>query len=179
MKTFNPVRLVVGAIAVLMAVAVAVPIATAQEDKPAQILITNVNVWDGTSDVLANGQSVLVEGNLIKQVGPSISAPGDATVIDGGGRTLIPGLIDVHTHLSLHGDLFQIRNEQNWRFLRADERGIRHADPRIQGAFEVFHAPGNLEAGNVCECSNCGDVGPHDESVQGRAVGRHHGRRIR
>ncbi len=91
----------------------------AQEKAPTQVLITNVNVWDGTSDGLKNGQSVLVEGNLIKQVGVNISAPADATVIDGGGRTLMPGLIEAHAHLSLHGNLFQIRNDFNWMYVGA------------------------------------------------------------
>ena len=54
--------------------------ALAQDAAPPQTLITNVSVWDGTSDALAIGQSVLVEGNLIKQVGPNISAPSGATV---------------------------------------------------------------------------------------------------
>jgi imidazolonepropionase-like amidohydrolase len=91
----------------------------AEKEAPTQILITNVDVWDGTSDELAIGQSVLVEGNLIKQVGSNIDAPGGATVIDGGGRTLIPGLIEAHAHLSLHGDLFQIRNDFNWMYIGA------------------------------------------------------------
>jgi imidazolonepropionase-like amidohydrolase len=84
-----------------------------------QVLFTNVNVWDGTSDDLKKGYSVLVEDNLIKQVGANISAPSGATVIDGGGRTLIPGLIEAHAHLSLHGDLFQIRNDFNWMYVGA------------------------------------------------------------
>jgi hypothetical protein len=45
--------------------------------------VPNVNVFDGTSDSLANDMNVLVEGNLIKEISSSaISAPG-ATVIDG------------------------------------------------------------------------------------------------
>ena len=62
------------------------------QDAPTRTLITNVNVWDGTSDALRTGQDVLIEGNLIVQVGAGIRAPG-ATVIDGGGGTLMPGLI--------------------------------------------------------------------------------------
>ena len=102
-----------------LSVTFAAPWAIAQDDEPAQTLITNVNVWDGTSAALANGQSVLVEGNLIKQVGSDIRAPAGATVIDGGGRTLMPGLIEAHAHLSLHGDLFQIRNDQDWMYIGA------------------------------------------------------------
>jgi len=77
-------------------------VASAQEDKPKpQVLFTNVNVFDGKSDELAVGQDVLVEGNLIKQIGKGLKADANATVIDGGGRTLMPGLIDAHVHLNM------------------------------------------------------------------------------
>jgi len=81
----------------------ALPIAlqAQEEEPPQQVLITNVNVWDGTSDGLMNGVDVLVTDNLISEVGGSISPPSGATVIDGGGRTLIPGLIEMHSHLSI------------------------------------------------------------------------------
>lgn len=69
----------------------------AQEKKPQQILFKNVNVFDGFSDKLKKNMSVLVEGNVIKQVETSIEAPG-AFVVDAGGRTMTPGLIDMHTH---------------------------------------------------------------------------------
>ncbi len=72
--------------------------ASAQEQVPQQILITNVSVWDGTSDSATAGVEVLIEGNKIKQVAENISA-NDATVIDGKGGTLIPGLIDSHQHI--------------------------------------------------------------------------------
>ena len=64
------------------------------------ILFTNVQVFDGVNGSL-KPRDVLVEDNLIKEVGRSISAPEGATVIDGGGRTLLPGLIDSHTHFNL------------------------------------------------------------------------------
>lgn len=90
----------------------------AQDQVPAQTLFTNVHIFDGFSEVRMAG-NVLVEGNLIKQVSAeAINAPG-ATVIDGGGGTLMPGLIEAHAHLSLHGDLFQIRNELNWMYVGA------------------------------------------------------------
>lgn len=73
--------------------------ATAQDEAPVRTLFTNVNVFDGFADELAMNTDVLIEGNHIVEVGPNLSAPG-ATVIDGGGRTLTPGLIDMHTHLT-------------------------------------------------------------------------------
>ena len=78
------------------------PLSAAEQKVKPQTLFTNVNVFDGESETLAEGMSVLVEGNLIKEVaGGEIEAREDATVIDGGGRTLMPGLIDSHVHFNI------------------------------------------------------------------------------
>jgi imidazolonepropionase-like amidohydrolase len=45
---------------------------------------------------------VLVRGDRIVEVGPTVNRPAEADVIDLGGRTLLPGLIDAHVHLFLH-----------------------------------------------------------------------------
>ena len=74
----------------------------AAKEAPTQILITNVNVWDGTSDSLKLKTDVLIEGNKIKKVAKGIKAEG-ANVIDGKGYTVTPGLIDMHQHLTLNG----------------------------------------------------------------------------
>ena len=66
------------------------------------VLITNVSVWDGTSDKTVKAD-VLVENNLIKQVGLNIKAPKGANVVDGKGGYVTPGLIDMHQHLMLNG----------------------------------------------------------------------------
>ncbi|MGI9343700.1 MAG: amidohydrolase family protein [Gammaproteobacteria bacterium] len=66
-----------------------------------QVLITNVSVWDGTSDSLV-AADVLVEGDKIKQIAANISAEG-AMVVDGKGGVVTPGLIDMHQHLMLNG----------------------------------------------------------------------------
>lgn len=82
----------------LMVVSIGVSVARAQE-APARVLFTNVSVFDGVSKERIPNANVLVEGHLIKQVSTSpIAAPG-AKVIDGGGRTLMPGLIDAHWHV--------------------------------------------------------------------------------
>ena len=66
-----------------------------------RIIFKNVNVFDGTADSLY-AASVSVEGNRITEIAidADLSAA-DAQVIDGEGGTLMPGLIDVHTHLGL------------------------------------------------------------------------------
>lgn len=58
---------------------------------------SNVNVFTGTE--LLPSQSVLVSDGLIAAVGTGLSVPPDAVSLDGTGRTLLPGLIDSHTHI--------------------------------------------------------------------------------
>ena len=67
----------------------------------AETLFTNVRILDGTDAQPYTG-SVLVQGNRIRQVGRSTApmAPGGATVIDGVGATLMPGMCEAHTHFS-------------------------------------------------------------------------------
>lgn len=56
----------------------------------------------------------MVDGTRIHSVGPvgSLSRPADARVIDAGGRTLMPGLIDAHTHLTYHGSEYALILQQ-------------------------------------------------------------------
>lgn len=75
--------------------------ALAQDDLPQQTLFTNVHVWDGTSDGVTRRINVLVEDNLIKKMRADISdAHAEAVVIDAPGKTLMPGLISSHVHLT-------------------------------------------------------------------------------
>jgi imidazolonepropionase-like amidohydrolase len=69
---------------------------------PAEVLFRNVHVYDGKSERLTAATSVLVRGNLIAAIGPAAvaTAPG-ATIVEGEGRTLMPGLIDAHWHTIL------------------------------------------------------------------------------
>ena len=63
----------------------------------AELLLTNVRLLDGTGAAPCDGVSVLIESGRIAQLGGS--APKSATTIDLGGRTLMPGLIDAHSHV--------------------------------------------------------------------------------
>ena len=76
--------------------------ASAPAPAPAQtsILFRNVRVFNGVDPTLGAATDVLVRGNRIAEIG-SIDMPAaeqGMTVIDGAGRTLMPGLIDVHWH---------------------------------------------------------------------------------
>jgi imidazolonepropionase-like amidohydrolase len=81
------------------------------EEAPRQVLIKNVNIFDGNHEKLMMGRDVLVEDKLIKKIGKGLEAGNQATVINGGGRTLIPGLIDMHTHLMFRYGVSVMRSE--------------------------------------------------------------------
>ncbi|MFD1192250.1 metal-dependent hydrolase family protein [Phenylobacterium conjunctum] len=66
------------------------------------ILLKPDRVFTAEDKVAHPGWSVLVEGERIKAVGPNLVAPAGARVVTLPGTTLIPGLIDLHSHLFLH-----------------------------------------------------------------------------
>src|SRR5437763_229455 len=67
----------------------------ASSDEPVTA-IKNVRLFDGKRVIPS--ATVVISKGLITAVGPSVRVPRDATVVDGAGKTLLPGLIDAHTH---------------------------------------------------------------------------------
>jgi imidazolonepropionase-like amidohydrolase len=67
----------------------------------AQILFTNAGLLDPRADGIEGGVSVLVEGDVIREVSSRPIRAANADVLDCGGRTLMPGLIDSHVHVML------------------------------------------------------------------------------
>ena len=65
------------------------------------ILFTNARLLDATGEPPQDDMAVIVDGEKISWIGPShqAQAPEDAQVIDVGGKTLMPGMIDVHMHI--------------------------------------------------------------------------------
>jgi imidazolonepropionase-like amidohydrolase len=64
----------------------------------AMTILRNVSVLDAESGSLSPDQSVVVENGRIADVGPGLTGPVDAVILDGAGQTVMPGLIDAHTH---------------------------------------------------------------------------------
>ena len=79
-----------------------------------KIIFNNVNLFDGVSHHLVPA-SVHVEANRIVAVehGASAASDANAQIIDGAGATLMPGLVDIHTHLALGSTVEMINKPSN------------------------------------------------------------------
>jgi imidazolonepropionase-like amidohydrolase len=104
------------------------------------ILLRPAQVFDGVDPHPHAGWSVLVDGDKIKGVGPNLTAPAGARTIALPGTTLMPGLIEGHSHLFLHP-----YNEAKW-----DEQ-VLHEPVALRTARAVVSAKETLDAGFTTE----------------------------
>lgn len=102
------------------------------------LLLKPARVFDGTA--MHEGWSVLVEGDRISATGAAVAAPAGVQVIDLPNTTLMPGLIEGHSHLFLHP-----YNETLW-----DDQ-VLHEPLALRTARAVVHAERTLEAGFTTE----------------------------
>jgi len=120
-----------------------------------QLLVPDA-VWDGVADAPRAGWVVLVRGARIEAAGPaaSVAAPAGAERIALPGTTLIPGLIEGHSHLFLHP-----YNETLW-----DDQVLKEPYG-FRMAAAVAHARATLEAG-ITTTRDLGTEGAFDGDVQ-------------
>ena len=104
---------------------------------PATLLVP-ARVWDGTDTRPHDGWAVLVRGSQIVAVGPraSLNAPDSTAIIELPNTTLMPGMIEAHSHLLLHP-----YNETAWN----DQ--VLHEPEALRVARAVNHAKATLLAG--------------------------------
>lgn len=138
----------------LLALALAIQAPISDSNKTT--LLVPDAVWDGVANAPNAGYAVLVRGHKIEAVGPvgSIKAPAGTERIELKGATLIPGLIEGHSHLFLHP-----YNETLWDDQVLKEPfGFRMAEA-------IAHARVTLEAGITTE-RDLGTEGMSDNDVQ-------------
>jgi imidazolonepropionase-like amidohydrolase len=123
---------------------------TGEEQQPRTLLVP-ARVWEGTVAAPRAGWAVLVRADRIEAVGPrgQLAIPAGTTTIDLPGTTLIPGLIEGHSHLLLHP-----YNETSWddQVLRESEalrvaRAVNHARATLLAGFTTVRDLGTEGAG--------------------------------
>ncbi|HEY0012858.1 MAG TPA: amidohydrolase family protein [Allosphingosinicella sp.] len=112
---------------------VSLPAAAQREEA---ILLRPARVFDGVNPRPHEGWTVLVRGGRIEAAGPNVAAPAGARVIELPGTTLMPGMIEGHSHLFLHP-----YNETSW-----DDQVLRQP-LSLRTARAVNHARATLAAG--------------------------------
>lgn len=85
----------------LIAVALLVVAGAQAPPTPVTVVVRAARMLDVTSGTLVPNAVVIIEGERIKAAGSGLAVPSGATVIDLGSATLLPGLIDSHTHLMM------------------------------------------------------------------------------
>jgi imidazolonepropionase-like amidohydrolase len=96
----------------------------------ASILIENCDVIDGMANPPQRGMDVQIEGNRIEEVRPAARGEGQSSLadgvlrIDGTGKTVMPGLIDAHTHMTYGESMTQ---EEQDIFTSVEGRTLRAA----------------------------------------------------
>jgi imidazolonepropionase-like amidohydrolase/Tol biopolymer transport system component len=103
-------------------------------------------------EVIADG-TVVIDRNRITAVGPraSTAVPADAKVIDVAGKTIMPGIVDVHWHGSMGAD--EIIPQQSWINYAALAFGVTTLHDPSNNSSEIFTAAEMQRAGEI--------VGPH------------------
>ena len=127
----------------------AVPLASAADS--ATVLLRPARVWNGTDAAAHAGWVVLVRGTTIEAVGPeaAVAVPADAQRVELPGATLVPGLMDLHSHLFLHP-----YNETPWndQVLKEPEayrtlEAAQHAKATLLAGFTTLRDLGTEGAG--------------------------------
>ncbi|MBB3860741.1 imidazolonepropionase-like amidohydrolase [Novosphingobium hassiacum] len=123
-------------LAPLLAGVIAATPTLAEERQEAVTLLRPDAVFDGESAVLHKGWAVLLRGKRIAAAGPGLAAPDGASVIELPGLTLMPGMIEGHSHLFLHP-----YNETSW------DNQVLHESIALRTARATVNARVTLMAG--------------------------------
>ncbi len=133
-------RLRFGEFTAALVVAMSFALPASAQDASGPILFTNVNVFDGVNKALIENTNVVVMGNKITEVSAEALAIAGGNVIDGGGRTLMPGMIEGHGHIMLHTDPVQLLITQDT--FEQGARGTKRAQDYLMAGFTTVRDMG-------------------------------------
>ena len=118
----------------------------AQKPGSKTVYIRAGHLFDSTSDQLRENMVIVVMGDRIQNIGPAsaLSIPADATVVDLSHATVLPGLIDCHTHLGARADRYdEIYNFKDTPFQSAFA-GVVNARRTLEAGFTSVRDVGSL-----------------------------------
>jgi imidazolonepropionase-like amidohydrolase len=117
----------------------------AQAQAPVAVLFENVRIFDGKSAKLSVPSNVLVVGNKISRISATpITAPAGVTlaIVKGNGRTLMPGLIDNHVHVTLSANSLRDAIDPNVTLDMINAKGLAEANEVLLRGFTAVRDMG-------------------------------------
>src|SRR6266481_966761 len=133
-----------------------------------QTLFRNFRMLDPERDELVGGCEILVEGETIREVSERPIRASDAAVVDCGGRTLMPGLIDCHAHVIL-SEVF-IRQLENVPLTLMTARAVVALKAMLERGFTTVRDTGGADWGLKAAVDQGLIEGPR-LFISGRAIG--------
>ena len=112
-----------------------------------KLALTNARIITMRGDEVIENGTVVVDRNRIVAVGANVTVPSDAKVIDVAGKTIMPGIIDVHWHGSMGSD--QIIPQQNWINYASLGFGVTTIHDPSNDTSEIFSASEMAKAGQI------------------------------
>jgi imidazolonepropionase-like amidohydrolase len=159
-------RIAFTAVSMLACICGLCSLAVAQESAAKKtIALKAARVITAVDDGVVRNGVVIVQGDRIKAVGPSLQIPANAEVIDLGDATLLPGLIDVHTHLLSELDGTSATQSDDWLSVVATQSTAERA---LLGA---RNGRDDLEAG-ITMVRDVGNSGVNGDVALRRAIER-------
>jgi len=116
----------------------------------ASTLFRNLRLFDGSGDALREGVEILVEGDRVKEVADAPIRSAAARIVECGGRTLMPGLIDAHFH-AYAADADLGRLERMPRSLQA-VHAARKLEEALARGFTTIRDAGGADWGLATAC---------------------------
>lgn len=141
---------------------------TVERPRPnGRIAFTNARLITMEGESVIEDGTIVVDGNRIVAIGRSgeVAVPGDAEVVDARGKTIMPGIVDVHAHM--HYAAFETFPEQKWEYIANLAYGVTSTYDPSSHNLDVFAQQEMVEADEMIgpRIFSSGDVIYGTESV--------------
>lgn len=112
-----------------------------------KIAITGARIITMKGDEVIENGTIVVDGNKIIAIGKNVNVPDDAKVINAAGKTIMPGIVDVHSHLRASGD--GVSPQQDWSYYANLAYGVTTSHDPSANTEMVFSQAEMLKAGTM------------------------------
>lgn len=112
-----------------------------------KIAITGARIITMKGDEVIENGTIVIEKNKIVAIGANVAVPADAKVINGIGKTIMPGIVDVHSHLRASGD--GVSPHQDWSYYANLAYGVTTSHDPSANTEMVFSQSEMLKSGRM------------------------------